>query len=89
MAGPEDKADVQGSTNVASAGRAGATRETIDDLLKKAGWHVFDLADADFGTLLGSTRRDFSLKTSHGVASYAETFITAREICDEQADCKR
>lgn len=70
MTGPEDKADVQGRTNVASAGRAGATRETIDDLLKKAGWAVCDRDTANITAHRGVVIKYFPLKSAHGTTDY-------------------
>ena len=45
-------------------------RETIDDLLQKAGWHVCDLAEANISAHRGVAIREFSLKSGHGEADY-------------------
>jgi type I restriction enzyme R subunit len=45
-------------------------REVIDKMLKKAGWHVCDMKDANIHAHRGVVIRSFPLKTGHGFADY-------------------
>ena len=70
MAGPEDKADGQGSANAARTGGTGAAREIIDDLLTKAGWRVLNQDEVNIKASQGIAIRAFPLKPGHGEADY-------------------
>jgi len=47
-----------------------AARETIDELLGKAGWRVCDVKDADIHTAQGVAIREFPLNDGYGYADY-------------------
>ena len=47
-----------------------AARKNIDNLLRKAGWHVCDLAAADLHAARGVAIREFPLATGFGKADY-------------------
>ena len=47
-----------------------AARQNIDDLLRKAGWHVCDVAAADLHAARGVAIREFPLATGYGFADY-------------------
>ncbi len=44
--------------------------EIIDDMLKRAGWHVCDYKDANIRAYRGVVLRYFPLKPGHGEADY-------------------
>jgi len=45
-------------------------RENIDDLLTKAGWHIYDYKDANIHASRGVVVRHFPLSKEHGEADY-------------------
>ena len=45
-------------------------RVDIDDLLIKAGWHIYDMKDANISASKGVALREFPLKKGHGEADY-------------------
>jgi type I restriction enzyme R subunit len=47
-----------------------AARGEIDKLLEKAGWQIFDAADANIHAACGVAIREFPLKSGHGFADY-------------------
>lgn len=47
-----------------------AARQNIDNLLRKAGWHVCDLAAADLHAARGVAIREFPLASGFGKADY-------------------
>ena len=47
-----------------------AARETIDNLLTKAGWQVCDVKDANITAYAGVAVREFPLGRDHGFADY-------------------
>lgn len=45
-------------------------REVIDGMLEKAGWHIYDLKEANIYAHKGVVIRNFPLKSGHGFADY-------------------
>lgn len=45
-------------------------REVIDGMLEKAGWHIYDLKEANIYAHRGVVIRNFPLKSGHGYADY-------------------
>lgn len=45
-------------------------REVIDAMLEKAGWHIYDLKEANIYAHRGVVIRNFPLKSGHGFADY-------------------
>ena len=45
-------------------------REEIDRLLRAAGWHVCDMADANIHAARGVALREFPLDAGYGLADY-------------------
>lgn len=45
-------------------------REVIDGMLEKAGWHIYDLKEANIYVHRGVVIRNFPLKSGHGFADY-------------------
>ncbi len=45
-------------------------REVIDGMLEKAGWHIYDLKEANIYAHRGVVIRNFPLKTGFGFADY-------------------
>jgi type I restriction enzyme R subunit len=52
------------------AGPEDKARETIDDLLRRADWHVVDPGDVNLSAFRGTAIRNFTLKPGHGFADY-------------------
>ena len=45
-------------------------RVLIDDLLLAAGWHIYDMAQANIHAAPGVALREFALNAGHGAADY-------------------